>query len=126
MATTLYTYRILEVLKVLDGDTFDFRVDLGFNLSMDLRVRLKGIDTPEMGTPEGETAKEYSRIWLRSHFNDNQCLKLTTHKSLLPSGAFGRWLGDVFCDAEVDSAAPLYLAEALKRMGHVKKEEKEA
>ena len=32
MATTLYTYRILEVLKVLDGDTFDFRVDLGFNL----------------------------------------------------------------------------------------------
>jgi micrococcal nuclease len=122
MATTLYTYRILEVLKVLDGDTFDFRVDLGFNLSMDLRVRLKGIDTPEMDSPEGEAAKEYSRVWLRSHSNDNQCLKLTTHKSLLPSGAFGRWLADVFCDAEVDTVVPYHLAEALIRVGHVKKE----
>jgi len=122
MATTLYTYRILEILKVLDGDTFDFRVDLGFNLSMDLRVRLKGIDTPELGTTEGEAAKEYSRIWLRSHSGDNQCLKLTTHKSLLPSGSFGRWLADVYCDAETDSVVPLNLAEALKRLGHVKKD----
>lgn len=118
----MYTYRILEVLKVLDGDTFDFRLDLGFNLSMELRVRLKGIDTPELGSPEGEAAKEYSRIWLRSHSNLNPCLKLTTHKSLLPSGSFGRWLADVYCDDEVHGLVPLNLAEALKKLGHVKKE----
>lgn len=121
----LYTYRILEVLKVLDGDTFDFRVDLGFNLSMDLRVRLKGIDTPELGTPEGEAAKEYSRIWLRSHSSELQCLKLITHKSLLPSGSFGRWLADVFCEDDINTTVPVDLAEALRRLGHEKKAKKE-
>jgi len=116
----LYTFRILQVVNVVDGDTFDFRLDLGFNLSLDIRVRLADVDCPELGTPEGEAAKEYSRIWLRSHSNDSQCLQLTTHKSLLPDGSFGRWLGDVFCTAEEDPLVPTHLNEALKRLGHVK------
>jgi len=46
----MYEYRIKKVTGVVDGDTIDVDIDLGFNIAYSQRVRLAGIDTPESRT----------------------------------------------------------------------------
>jgi micrococcal nuclease len=46
----MYEYRVKKVVKVVDGDTIDVDIDLGFSISFFSRVRLAGIDTPESRT----------------------------------------------------------------------------
>jgi micrococcal nuclease len=48
-----------HVLKVIDGDTFECLVDLGFNVVQKFKVRLDGIDTPEKDTKKGISAKAF-------------------------------------------------------------------
>lgn len=48
-----------KVIKVLDGDTFDVMIDLGFGVKQEFRVRLNGIDTPELNTAKGKKALEF-------------------------------------------------------------------
>jgi len=48
----MYEYRVKKVYKVVDGDTIDVDIDLGFNISFFQRVRLAGIDTPESRTKD--------------------------------------------------------------------------
>ena len=43
----MYEYAVKEIKKVVDGDTVDIVIDLGFSLTKKERVRLAGIDTPE-------------------------------------------------------------------------------
>ena len=110
-----YIYNILNVIKVLDGDTFDVNIDLGFNLRLDIRIRLAGIDCPELGTPEGVEARAYSDNWLSAAMFKSADAPLTvkTSKSYLPDGAFGRWLGEIAQDG-------VLLSDALRKAGYVK------
>ena len=61
----MYEYKITKVLKVVDGDTVDVILDLGFDMFKKERVRLAGIDTPESRTKDleekelGIDAKEF-------------------------------------------------------------------
>lgn len=48
----MYEYRVKKVHAVVDGDTIDVDIDLGFNVSYYQRVRLAGIDTPESRTTD--------------------------------------------------------------------------
>jgi micrococcal nuclease len=48
----MYEYRIKKVTKIVDGDTIDAELDLGFNISYTQRIRLAGIDTPESRTKD--------------------------------------------------------------------------
>jgi micrococcal nuclease len=48
----VYEYRVKKVNKVVDGDTIDVDIDLGFDISFSSRVRLAGIDTPESRTTD--------------------------------------------------------------------------
>ena len=48
----MYEYRIKKVSNVVDGDTIDVDIDLGFNIAYSQRVRLAGIDTPESRTKD--------------------------------------------------------------------------
>ena len=45
-----YNFRVIEINKVLDGDTIDVTIDLGFDLYKKERVRVAGVDTPEKRT----------------------------------------------------------------------------
>ena len=49
-----YNFRVTEVTKVMDGDTLDVVIDLGFDLSKKERVRIAGVDTPEKRTRDLE------------------------------------------------------------------------
>jgi len=60
-------------LNVVDGDTVDLMIDLGFNIHHKIRVRLYGVNTPESRTTNktekelGLKAKEYTHDWLVNH-----------------------------------------------------------
>lgn len=83
----LYTY-VASIIRVVDGDTFDCLIDVGFGIQMKDRIRLKGINTPELPTQKGKEAKQVLTEIL------GKCPRviMRTRKS----GNFGRWLGDVF------------------------------
>ena len=49
-----YNFRVVEITKVLDGDTIDVVIDLGFDLYKKERVRVAGVDTPEKRTKDEE------------------------------------------------------------------------
>jgi micrococcal nuclease len=49
----MYEYRA-KVVRVIDGDTIDLRVELGFHISVEDRFRLYGIDTPELNSSDPE------------------------------------------------------------------------
>ena len=49
-----YNFRVIKIVKVLDGDTIDVTIDLGFDLYKKERVRVAGVDTPEKRTRDLE------------------------------------------------------------------------
>ena len=79
------------VVNVVDGDTLDVTIDLGFRIHHDVRVRLAGVDAPEVHArgPEGEAARD----WLRARLPAGTAVELVTVK---PADKFGRFLATVF------------------------------
>ena len=55
---SLYTYNA-KVVKVIDGDTVDVMMDLGFEVFKKVRCRLAGINAPEVSTDEGKVARSF-------------------------------------------------------------------
>ena len=93
----MYEYAIKEIVKVVDGDTIDIVIDLGFNLSKKERVRLAGIDSPESRTKDLEE-KELgleSKEFLKRRLEDGKAsgLRVKTEKD----GKYGRMLGWIYC-----------------------------
>ena len=108
----MWTYKA-RLLRVVDGDTYDFEVDMGFYMRCSQRFRLLGVDTPELrrgsekSKQAGRDATEFVKQVLGDAFeyihpsDDRDSfagargsefpLEITTHKS----DSFGRWLVDV-------------------------------
>ena len=93
----MYEYRVKQVLKVVDGDTIDVVIDLGFDISFTSRVRLAGIDTPESRTTDarekilGQEVKEY----LKKALEGATDIVIRTEK-VDSSEKYGRILGWLF------------------------------
>jgi micrococcal nuclease len=100
----MYEYRIKQVLKVVDGDTIDVIIDLGFDVSFTSRVRLAGIDTPESRTTDarekilGKEVKDY----LTKALDGATDIVIRTEK-VDSSEKYGRILGWLFINRETDS-----------------------
>ena len=95
----MYEYRIRKVLKVVDGDTIDVDIDLGFNITYYQRVRLAGIDTPESRT----TDKKEKELGLEVKDRLKKAIDAATTvviKTEKPDSSekYGRILGWVFLD----------------------------
>jgi micrococcal nuclease len=89
----MYTYSV-KVTKIVDGDTVDVDIDLGFGMSYrKQRVRMMGIDTPESRTRnlEEKFYGKASKAHLVEKLKD-QKVKLVSHDK----GKFGRILGELF------------------------------
>jgi len=84
-----------EVKRVVDGDTYDLVVDLGFNIKHTIRVRLDGIDTPELFRPRNSA--ERSHAVEAAEFASNQVLSrsviLRTKKD--KTGKYGRYIASI-------------------------------
>ncbi len=100
----MYQYFVKEVKNVVDGDTIDVIIDLGFDILFSSRVRLAGIDTPESRTTDkaekalGIEAKEY----LKKHLKDAKSVVIRTEK-MDSSEKYGRILGWVYVNGESES-----------------------
>ena len=67
-----YNFRVVSVDKVLDGDTIDVTIDLGFDLYKKERVRIAGVDTPEKRTRdlEEKVLGIDATNWMKEHLED--------------------------------------------------------
>ncbi len=97
----MYEYKaILD--RVVDGDTIDVTIDLGFNVWKKIRVRMEGINTPESRTRDLEEKKRglaaKDRLVEILRYNNNKCVLRVSGV-----GKFGRALATVL----VDSLSPL-------------------
>jgi len=96
-ASKLYHYNA-KVDRVVDGDTIDVVLDLGFDVSLKARVRFFGIDAPETRTRDAEEkmrgleSKTYVEHWIDGHDN-----KVIIETRLDKRGKFGRVLGRILC-----------------------------
>ena len=94
----MYQYFVKNVLKVVDGDTIDVEIDLGFDLTKKERVRLGGIDTPESRTRDLEEKKLclQAKDYLKSLIMNADKLIVRTEKD----GKFGRMIGYLYMNPE--------------------------
>ena len=104
----MYTYEA-TVTRVVDGDTLDLTVDLGFDMAVKIRVRLNGIDTPESRTRDlrekrfGLMATERVRALIPADH------KVIARIHLDQQGKFGRYLANILLPCGRDLATLLVL-----------------
>jgi len=96
-----YIYRIKSVGRVVDGDTIDADIDLGFDISLTKRIRLAGIDTPESRTKD-LAEKELgidAKNWLKHRLEDAEDIIIRTQ---LPDSTekYGRIIGNLYINGE--------------------------
>jgi micrococcal nuclease len=100
----MYEYYVRKVENIVDGDTIDVLIDLGFDILFASRVRLAGIDTPESRTSDkaekvlGLESKEY----LKKYLKDAKSVIIKTEK-MDSSEKYGRILGWVYVDGDTES-----------------------
>jgi micrococcal nuclease len=100
----MYEYYVRKVDNVVDGDTIDVLIDLGFDILFQSRVRLAGIDTPESRTKDlaekalGLESKEY----LKKALKDAKSVVIKTEK-MNSTEKFGRILGWIYVNGDTVS-----------------------
>ena len=113
-----YNFRVTEINKVLDGDTIDVTIDLGFDLFKKERVRVAGVDTPEKRTRNLEE-KELgidATNWLKKQLedvlagDDELIVRTELHGGV---GKYGRLLGWLYVGDE-----PVSLNEQMITQGY--------
>jgi len=102
-----YNFRVIEINRVLDGDTLDVTIDLGFDLYKKERVRVAGVDTPEKRTKDldekelGIDATNWMKEKLEGAIHGDDDLIIRT-ELVGGMGKYGRLLGWLYIgDAEV-------------------------
>ena len=102
-----YNFRVTKIVKVLDGDTIDVLIDLGFDLYKKERVRIAGVDTPEKRTRDLEEKELgiHATNWMKDKLTETikGDEELTIRTELKGgTGKYGRLLGWIYVgDADV-------------------------
>jgi len=111
-STNMYTYKA-KCTRVIDGDTIDANIDLGFDITIHKRIRLSGIDTPESRTRDLEEKK-------RGLASKDKLVEILDRGSLVIEskdvGKFGRVLGILHIYPEND--LPINVNETLVKEGY--------
>ncbi len=89
----MYHYNA-DLIRIIDGDTVDCWIDLGFDIRIKERVRLAGIDAPETRTRDLEEKKKglESKKWLEDNLEPSFILATTTYNR---TGKYGRTIGNL-------------------------------
>ena len=93
----LYHYRVDGVTDIYDGDTVTLVIDLGFDTYRQMKLRLYGIDTPEMRGAEREQGV-YVRGLVEDIFNHAQSIRIRSIKDR--TGKYGRYLAVIYITDE--------------------------
>ena len=108
-----YVYNAL-ITNVVDGDTVDAIICLGFNVTYTVRFRLKGINTPEMNDTN-PTLREAAKA-AKQRVTDLLLNKYVTLRSSKPD-KYGRWLADIYVGDQTVSEILLKEGHALPYTG---------
>ena len=113
-----YNFRVVEINRVLDGDTLDCTIDLGFDLYKKERVRVAGVDTPEKRTRNleekalGIDATNWIKEKLESTIDGDDELSVRT-ELVGGVGKYGRLLGWLYIGDDLVSLNEQMIAEGL-------------
>lgn len=90
----MYQYKIKSIKKIIDGDTIDVDIDLGFGITLSHRVRLKGINAAETKTLDLEEKKKglVAKEWLIKELSKEGEWSIETTKE----DKYGRILGTLY------------------------------
>ena len=117
----MYEYRC-KVVHIVDGDTVDVDIDLGFGVWMKKqRIRMYGIDTPESRTRD-LVEKKYglkAKKFLQDKLKKAKSITIRTHKGE-EKGKFGRILGDIYCDGKSVNSEMVKVGHAVAYYGQNK------
>ena len=107
-----YVYRIKSITKVVDGDTIDANIDLGFDISLTKRIRLAGIDTPESRTKDQYEKKLglQAKAWLKERLNFAKDIIIKTELQE-STEKYGRIIGHLYVNGEEVSLNNQMIAE---------------
>jgi micrococcal nuclease len=94
----MYQYKIKKITRIIDGDTVDLDIDLGFNITVSHRIRLKDINAPETRTLDLEEKKKGidARLWLEKELSKEGQWFIETTKE----DKYGRMLGTLYLTGE--------------------------
>ncbi len=95
----LHTYAG-RVERVIDGDTILVRIDLGFGVWKSERIRLRGVDAPELSTPGGKTSKKY----VDAIFKELSQVVVKTYKTDI----YARYVADLFFDPALEDKGAIF------------------
>jgi micrococcal nuclease len=109
----MYQYKIKKITRVVDGDTVDVDIDLGFGITISHRIRLKGINAPETKTLDLEEKNKgiQARLWLEKELSKSGEWIIETTKE----DKYGRMLGTLYLVGE-----PVTVNEKMLNEGIVK------
>lgn len=87
------------VLRVVDGDTVDLRVDLGFGVTMPVRTQIAGIKAPKRGdfkyAEAGDALYEFFNVHNNVFDNELPYVHVRSYKSGTSKDSWGRWVADI-------------------------------
>ena len=124
----MYTYAA-KLIEVIDGDTVDLFIDLGFGVHVKERCRLYGIDAPEMPTAQGQAAKACLESLIGAAMELYVATRKMTRKTKEKTDKYGRYLAvlyDNYHDVEADvdetkvSMMPTSINARMMYAGHAK------
>ena len=112
----LYHYKA-KVVRIVDGDTVELQVDLGFYVTYKHAFRLADINAPEIRTKDQEEKKEgmAAKEALEKLLPVGSEVSITTEKT----GKYGRWLAHLYVDAG-EPKVRVYVNEEMVKLGHAK------
>ncbi len=125
-----YEFHIERPEDIIDGDTMDINIDVGFGITIRERIRLYGINTPEMKTLEGKKVRSLIEklLWRgrasKQYFIHTMKKNLKNQNGLMAfsddvkKGKYGRYLGDVYVkesDGDIWHLNETILANGLAR-----------
>lgn len=105
----MYEYRVLRIIKVVDGDTIDCEITAGFGINLAFRFRVAGVDTPEQfgahASLAGVQAHEFTDRWIAARTGHLlvRTLKSSSTTVGIGDGAFGRWLAEFVDDRDAST-----------------------
>lgn len=103
-----YNYKVKSIDKIVDGDTVDLIVDLGFDISHKIRVRLNGYDAPETYRPKNDS--EYQAGLKVKTFLTTLLLSGKFMINSTEEEVYNRWGGTIYKEGEVGSINDLVRA----------------
>ena len=90
----MHQYKVKKINRVIDGDTVDLDIDLGFSITISQRIRLKDIDAPETRTKNLEEKERglAAKVWLEEQLSREGEWVIETYKE----DKYGRMLGTLY------------------------------